>query len=373
MKQRKPAEIFPPGEYLHDELEARGWNQGEFAEIIGRPPRLISEIISGKRGITPETAQAIAAAFGTSAEFWLNLESAYQLSRVDPVPERIRKEAQLREKFPVREMIKRGWIESSKNFEVIETRVLDFFGITSLDDMPKLSHAARRNYSENLSSAQLAWIFRVKHLATALQIPKYNEQKLRSALVNLELLMTEPEEARHIPGILSECGVRFVIVEPIPGSKIDGVCFWLNAHSPVIGLSLKGDYIDRFWFTLRHEIEHVLRGDGKDSIMVDEFEANEPASNTNDCEKAANQAASNFCVPEKEIKHFIARLDPMYSEKNLIGFARLIKRHPGIVAGQLQRRTERWDLFRRHQLKVRHIIIQSALTDGYGHTGPINI
>ena len=93
MKQRKPAEIFPPGEYLHDELEARGWNQGEFAEIIGRPPRLISEIISGKRGITPETAQAIAAAFGTSAEFWLNLESAYQLSRVDPVPERIIKQA----------------------------------------------------------------------------------------------------------------------------------------------------------------------------------------------------------------------------------------------------------------------------------------
>src|SRR5258705_9057708 len=78
---RKPAEVFPPGEYIKDELDARAWSQAEFAEILGRPPRVVSELINGKRTITPETAKEIAAAFGSTPELWMNLESAYRLSK----------------------------------------------------------------------------------------------------------------------------------------------------------------------------------------------------------------------------------------------------------------------------------------------------
>ena len=63
------AEAFHPGEHLLDELEARGWTQTEFAEIIGRPVRLVHEIIAGKKRITPETAKELGAALGTSAQF----------------------------------------------------------------------------------------------------------------------------------------------------------------------------------------------------------------------------------------------------------------------------------------------------------------
>lgn len=76
MEERRPAEVFHPGEHLLDELNARGWTQTEFAEIVGRSVRLVNEIIKGKRGITPETARGFAAALGTSPEFWLNLDSA---------------------------------------------------------------------------------------------------------------------------------------------------------------------------------------------------------------------------------------------------------------------------------------------------------
>jgi len=74
MIERTPAEVFPPGEFLRDELDARGWTQGEFAEIISRPPRLVNEIIAGERGITTETAREFSAAFCTSAQLWLNLQ-----------------------------------------------------------------------------------------------------------------------------------------------------------------------------------------------------------------------------------------------------------------------------------------------------------
>ena len=75
------AEIFPVGEMLADELEARGWTQAEFAEILGRPAQFVSEIISGKKEITRESATQIAAALGTSPEMWLTMQDRYYLWR----------------------------------------------------------------------------------------------------------------------------------------------------------------------------------------------------------------------------------------------------------------------------------------------------
>lgn len=82
MKNPIAAEVFPPGEFLRDELEARGWTQTDLAKILGRPRRLIREILDGKRAINAETAWGLGDAFGIDPQFWLNLESAYQLSRV---------------------------------------------------------------------------------------------------------------------------------------------------------------------------------------------------------------------------------------------------------------------------------------------------
>ena len=370
MSDRIPAEVFPPGEFLNDELEARGWTQTEFAEIIGRPPRVVNEIIAGKRSISPETARDFSAALGTSAQLWMNLETAYQLSKVPPRHEKVAQEAALRERFPVREMMKRGWIKAGRSYHDLESAILSHFQINSIDDPIQLPHAARRNYGKELSTTQYAWLFRVRKLAMALRAPKYSEKRLRAAIPELEGLMTEPEEIRHVPRILTEAGVRLIIVEPIPGSQIQGVCFWLDDNtSPVIGLSLKGDQIDKFWFNIWHEIEHVLHDHGKDAMIIDDFD--EPLED--ECERVVNQAAANRCVPAKAMTDFILRHKPMFSEKNMIGFSKIMKRHPGIIAGQIQKRTDRWDLFRKHQVRIRQIIIETAVTDGYGRSGPSDL
>ena len=372
MAERIPAEVFPPGEFLADELETRGWTQSEFAAIIRRPVGLVNEIIAGRKSITPETARELAAALGTTPQFWLNLENAYQLWKTAPSSseEVIKREARLRERFPVREMIKRGWIESSEKFELIEKQICDFYCISSGDEEPQLLHAARRK--QDLTAFQEAWLFRVKQLATAYRVSPYSERKLRNSLADLENLLTEPEEISEVPKILAECGVRFVIVEPIPNSKIDGACFWIDRErSPVIGLTLKRDYIDRFWFNLRHEIEHVLREDGKTHIAVDDFESPQIEDES---EKAANSAAAEFCVPQKALNDFIVRHDPMYPTIEFVGFSRLMKRHPGIVAGQLQKKIGRHDLFKKkYQPRIREIITSVALTDGYGKSAPSGI
>ncbi len=75
---------FPPGDFIREELEARGWTQRDLAEIIGRPVQTVSAIVNAKKEITPQTAVALGAALGTSAAFWLNLQTAYQLASVGP-------------------------------------------------------------------------------------------------------------------------------------------------------------------------------------------------------------------------------------------------------------------------------------------------
>ncbi len=168
-----------------------------------------------------------------------------------------------------------------------------------------------------------------------------------------------------------ECGVRYIIVEGLPSGKIDGVCFWLDPHSPVIGMSLRLDRIDNFWFVLRHEIEHVLRGHGKRDAIIDiDIYQSDPA---NEEEHIANQSALVFTIPEGEVRSFIARKQPFLSERDILGFARRVQVHPGIVVGQVQKQTGRFDLLRRHLVKVRQFATSGAMVDGWGQVAPVSL
>jgi HTH-type transcriptional regulator/antitoxin HigA len=102
MATNRPAEVFSPGEFIREELEARGWTQGDLAEIMGRPIQVVNGIFSGNKIITPRTAQELAAAFGTSAEMWMNLQTAYSLSLESCQHDEIVRRARLHELRPNR-------------------------------------------------------------------------------------------------------------------------------------------------------------------------------------------------------------------------------------------------------------------------------
>lgn len=368
MNARVPAEVFPPGEFLREELEARDWSQQELADILDRPPRLISELIAGKRAITPETAKGLAEAFGTSPDYWMNLESQYQLSKVTVPNDNVARKARLYTKFPVREMLRRGWVRASESIEVLEQRFCEFFDIPTVEATPQLCHNARKTYANaDTTPLQMAWLFRVRALASQQVVPAYSQAKLLAAVEKMRAFILAPEEVRHAPRLLAEAGVRLVFVEPLAGSKMDGACFWLDGTKPVIGMTLRFDRIDNFWFVLRHEIEHVLREDGKaESQAVIDSDVGDSREGLSECERRANAAGADFCVPTAELENFIARVQPYFSEEKVLRFAQRIQVHPGLVVGQLQRRLERHDFLRRHQVKVRALVLPSAATDGWG-------
>ncbi|UGQ46239.1 HigA family addiction module antitoxin [Massilia endophytica] len=365
MGARVAAEVFPPGEFLREELEARGWTQAEFAEIIGKDARLVSEVIGGKRTVTPETAIALGQALETGPELWMNLESQYQLSKVRSYGEEsIAKKAKLHGLFPVREMVKRGWIESTKNIELLESQVLSFFGISSIDEQPEFLHAAKKKSYDDTSILQLAWLSRAKQLAKAAPAQKYSESKLKGAIEELRELVEYVDGARSVASILNRYGIRFIVVESLPGCKIDGACFWID-KSPVIAMSLRFDRVDNFWHTLFHELDHVLHKEGMSHPILDvDIQSNDekPAN-----EIRANDAAAETLVPSKEFEGFIARVSPMFSDESINGFALRMRVHPGIVVGQLQNRgLLPWSFHRKKLEKIRDFVTSTALTDGFG-------
>jgi HTH-type transcriptional regulator/antitoxin HigA len=274
-------------------------------------------------------------------------------------------------------MIKRGWIEES-DAALLKAQLARFFDVSSPDQIPYLAHAAKKtSYEEReITPEQLAWLFRVKQIAKSISVPKYSEGSLRESLARLKTLLYAPEEACHAPRILMECGVRFVIVETLPKSKIDGVCFWLDAHSPVIGMSIRFDRIDNFWFVLRHEIDHVLRQHGQEEEVVDaELEGDRAgvAAFLPTEERMANAAAADFCVPQPKLDSFIARKRPFFYEKDVLAFSRILNVHPGLVVGQMQRRLDRWDYLRKYQVKIRHAVLPGAIADGWGQVLPFSL
>jgi len=360
--------MMHPGVYIKEEMDERGWSQRDLAFILGCSEQTINPILNGKRAISPDMAKALGLAFDVPAEFFANLQQAYDLAQARTPDPSVATRRNLQSVYPVREMIKRGWIELA-DASMMELQLQKFF---EDQEVPYMAHAARKsNYEERIPAPQLAWLFRVRQIAKSISVPTYSERNLRSALSDLQQLMFAPDETRHVPKILMESGVKFVLVEKLPNAKIDGVCFWLD-DVPVIGMSMQHDRIDNFWFVLRHEIEHVLRNHGKNQEMID-LDLDSTSISISEEERIANYAAADFCVPTDKLDSFIARKKPFYYEKDAVAFARVLQRHPGIVIGQIRRRLDRWDYLTRHLVKVRQYVLPGAIADGWGQIVPVTL
>ena len=309
------AEVFPAGEHLADELEARGWTQVEFAEILGRPTQFVSEIIQGKKEITRESAAQIGAALGTSAEFWLNLQNSYFLwkQRQDPGAQEDLNEVKTRAKLntlaPIAVLRKRGIITAKSTAEQAE-QLMRLLEIDSLDTQPQWVLAARRtNCDEPLTPTQKGWFACVRMAARNRPHQAYSPDGLIVLAQRLSRLVRDPSGFEDMPTHFGAAGVRLVYVEAFPSSKISGA--WSEDDAgPVIALSGRGQRLDKVLFTLLHETAHVVRGDvsqnGKplidedDHTLGDEDQADELASSSGLRQAASPATSTDRCTLGKQ-------------------------------------------------------------------------
>jgi len=380
MKNINIADYKTPGQLITALLKELGWSNRILAIVLGIGESDVSKFVNDTRSLTADMAILLEEAFGVSADDFMQIQRSYDLAKARiisrPDPKRAAR-AHLFGGLPVAEMIKRGWLDVSdiRQISSVENELVKFFKASSVNDIEILPHAAKKTeVVGEVTDVQLAWLYRVRQIASELIVAKYSPQAVNACVAKLSSLLLSKEEARKVPRLLAEAGIRFVIVESLPSAKIDGVCFWLNDTSPVIGMTMRHDRIDNFWFVLRHELEHVIQRHGLIKAVLDaELEGAKAGvgNDVSDDERVANQAASDFCVPPKLMKAFIARKSPYFSEQDIVAFASIAKVHPGLVAGQIRHATGKYNLFTNHLVKIRSVITPNAAADGWGDVYPV--
>lgn len=371
-----------PGGFIEEELDARGWTQADLAFVLGWDVSQLNRLVKGKTDVTAESALMLADAFDMPAEFFLNLQKLYDLGQAKKADPGVRTRASWASVFPVREMIKRGWIEDTES-SLLDVQMARFFDKTHRDEVPFVSdaeliqHAARKSTPyDDVLPAQYAWIHRVRSIARNIKSAPYSESALLDLLPSLRSHFVDLDDLRHIPALLLRAGVRLVLVEQLPGAKIDGVCLWLDAQ-PVIGITNRLDRLDNLCFVLRHEIEHVLRKDGLETMFtpIDDFEGNLNSSNKDlpDCERQANDAAANFCVDQSLLNSFIMRKSPYISEADVRAFASRVQINTAIAVGQIQHKTQKYNWLRKYQVSIRNYLKEWNDVDGWGRIAPVEL
>lgn len=362
---------IPPGTFIKRELEKRNWPQSALAEILGKPLAAVNEVIKGKRMITPEMAMVLGKAFGQQPALWMHRDAAYRMSLLTQSPDdETAKKAALFECAPVKDLQRRGWINpDAQSASELESALSAFLGYNPLlEEAKPVSAAARKAFaSADFSTSQRAWLLQAAHMARRINARTFSKPRIEAALPNLKRLCTAPENAAKIPMALAEAGIRLIVVEDLPRTRIDGAAFFLDddREKPVVSLSLRLDRLDSVWHTLMHEIRHIIN---EDPLSLDlDLVGEDRGRRVSDIERRADEEAANWLIDREQLRRFVLRAKPWFTKDSIIPFAGRMGVHPAIVVGQLQHDgVMAWDRHADLRPKVRDHLLITAMCDGYG-------
>ena len=364
-----------PGHFILLELEKRGWGQAALAEVLDRPISAVNEIIKGKRALTPEVAVSLGRAFQQPPELWAHREAAYRLSLVQDAPDdETAKKARLFEAAPVKDLQRRGWISPAvQTAGEIESELVRFMGEDPLTDAPAALARKVAKVAE-FSNAQRAWLIQSGHLAKKVNARPYTKVRLEAAMPDIRKLALKPEFAAKLPILLAELGVRFVVIEDLPRTKIDGAAFFLDndARRPVVAVSLRIDRMESFWHTVGHELRHIIN---EDTLSLDaDLVGSDRVHQLSSIETRADREAAEWLVPTRDIDSFALRAKPLFAREAIAPFAGRMGIHPCIVVGALNHKgVLDWNRHADLRPKIREHVISTASCDGYGRKPFFNL
>lgn len=325
---------FHPGYYIQEFVEESGLTQKDFANRLGTTPKNLSVLISGEQSLSINIVVKLAAMLGTSEEYWFNLQTAWNEMMAEihydkqlELEKEVFKDIQyayFREYFDLPDLPR-------KTKEQIE-QVRKFLGVASLTVLKKADLAVdfrsiKNNFQEsNLIKANILLQLAVNKVLQT-DAPHYNKAKFQQAI---EFALTQTgNHQSFFPEIQKrflEAGVVLVVLPHLLGSKINGATKRVDGKVMIM-VDDRGKYADTFWFTLFHEIGHVMNGDFGVSFYT-EVEG--------ETELAADEYAQNTLIPSEKYSEFV-QTGEAYTAESIRQFAVSIDRDPGIVLGRLKR------------------------------------
>ena len=321
---------FHPGYYIKEIIEDSGLTQEDFAKRLDTTPKNLSLLIRGEQALSVDIAKKLSRMLGTSIKYWLNLQNSY-----DALLAEFDNEKELEEELEILKCIGYKYFKEFYGLpdlprkpadQVVEART--FLKVSSLTVLKKYdmvtnfrSSAMRTNEASKIRANTMVQI--AVNEAIAADAPPFDMKEFEKA-VDYALTLTDCHEEfyKKIYDAFLKAGVIFVVLKNIPGSKINGATKKIG-NSVMLMVNDRGKYADTFWFTLFHEIGHIMAGDFGVSFEQDKGEK----------EKAADAYARDKLIPAEEYSKFTLEGD--FSARSVIKFAEQIGRDPGIIVGRI--------------------------------------
>ena len=330
---------IPPGEVLEEEIEARGMTQKELAARLDKPAQAINEIIKGKKAITPDTAIGLGKVLGINPHFWNTLEADYRMTLArNREREAIAANVQWLDDYPIREMIKRGWMQAGRDRESKLEALLSFLGVADAKPQVyqeavgfRITEAAQQKIS---MGALAAWLRKGELEAQEVQTAAYNEDAFRRALVAIRGMTEDPRET-FVPAVrelCAEAGVAFCVVQELPKSGANGATRWLSPQKALLQMSFRSKYADIVWFSFFHEACHLLSHGRQRRVVIDGLDADPEMAAM---EAEADRFARDILIPPREWSEF--RSGVTFTPSSVKAFARSVNIAPFLVVGRLQK------------------------------------
>ncbi len=331
-EKRYPIEMPDPIGAIKFRMEQLGLTQQDIVPFLGSRSK-VSEVLNRKRPLTLSMMRSLHNGLDIPAEILLQEPGANFPGGIPGINWA---------RFPINEMAKRGWIEKKDDLknraEEIMLEMIDQAGGARivLEACFKRSAGSREN-SKMDSYALFAWCLRVLILAKKNILKNrfkkgYVKSETLRDIAKLSYFQNGPLLAKEY---LEKHGIHMIVVPHLPKTYLDGVAMLLEDGSPVIGLTIRYDRVDNFWFCLLHELAHVIKHLSPNDIFIDDLDLRgHEAEKEDDMEKEADKIAQTALIPQKTWEKDSILIQA--STKNVMALSEKLKIHPAIIAGRIR-------------------------------------
>ena len=320
----------PPGATIKEQLLDRGLSQKEFAARMDMSEKHISKLINGEVQLTPDVAVRLEMVLGVPAKFWNNLEATYREKIVKANAENeMDADIELSRKIPYNEMAKNEWVPDTRKPKERVVNLRKFFEVVNLGliENSQITKIACHRLADTEKSdyALIAWAQEARREARDRNTSPIDLKTLEKILPDIRK-MTRMDPREFCPVLvdkLAGCGIAVIFLPHIGGSFLHGATF-CEGNKIVVGMTVRGKDADRFWFSLFHELGHILLG-----------HINQPYGTSEEDEAAADAFARATLIPDRAYLDFVEQRN--FSKSDIIAFAEDVEIDPGIVVGRLQK------------------------------------
>lgn len=349
-----PDWISPPGETIVELLDELGLSIEELSCKIGLSSKKSQQLLDGDLSICQSLASKLESTLKVSSKFWLSRDSQYQSFK-----EKLKvKEKTWLELLPIADMVKFGWIPKRSLRSTRVRECLNFFNQSTIDswysdyDSNQISVAYRASNSFTTEPVSVfTWLQYAHKITSKTNVLPWDREILIDSIPEIRALTNEPNPQVFIPQlkrIFADAGVVFVIAKTPTGCRASGATCFFERNKATLVMSFRYLTDDHFWFTLFHEIGHLVLHTQEHPVRI---EGRGIEGITNIEEEEANEFASTTLIPNiyhKEMSSFYKK-----DWKKIVRFSKKVGVSKGIVLGQLQH-MRNIDYAYLNKLKVRY-------------------